>query len=91
MSNSHECMGVNGEALQLHAVYKTSFTRSHMRIVSVQQLDSIIALYYSDTYIIFCPLPCFYSNRWVLSSTYRQEVVNSISYTCTTGCCKIAF
>ena len=22
MSNSHECMGVNGEALQLHAVYK---------------------------------------------------------------------
>jgi len=21
-SNSHECMGVNGEALQLHAVYK---------------------------------------------------------------------
>ena len=22
MSNSRECMGVNGEALQLHAVYK---------------------------------------------------------------------
>ena len=24
-SNSHECMGVNGEALQLHAVYKKPY------------------------------------------------------------------
>ena len=36
-SNSHECMGVNGEALQLHAVYKREkknffFTTSHARI-----------------------------------------------------------
>ena len=25
MSNSHECMGVNGEALQLHAIYKNPY------------------------------------------------------------------
>ena len=25
MSNSHECMGANGEALQLHAVYKNPY------------------------------------------------------------------
>ena len=25
MSNSHKCMGVNGEALQLHAVYKKPY------------------------------------------------------------------
>ena len=25
MSNSHECMGVNGEALQLHTVYKKPY------------------------------------------------------------------
>ena len=25
MSNTHECMGVNGEALQLHAVYKKAY------------------------------------------------------------------
>ena len=34
-SNSHECRGVNGEALQLHAVYKKPavfFTASHARI-----------------------------------------------------------
>ena len=33
-SNSCKCMGVNGEALQLHAVYKKAvfFTRSHTRI-----------------------------------------------------------
>jgi len=31
MSNSHECMEVNGEALQLHAVYK--ITASHTRSV----------------------------------------------------------
>ena len=33
-SNSHECMKVNGEALQLHTVYKKPyfFTASHARI-----------------------------------------------------------
>jgi len=43
-SNSHECMGVNGEALQLHSVYKKPYfllqvtresvsdTASHVRI-----------------------------------------------------------
>ena len=33
-SNSHECMKVNGEALQLHTVYKEPyfFTASHARI-----------------------------------------------------------
>ena len=34
MSNSHDCMGVNGEALQLHAVYYKSvtFTTCYMSI-----------------------------------------------------------
>ena len=34
MSNSRECTGVNGEVLQLHAVYKkpSFFTTSHARI-----------------------------------------------------------
>ena len=33
MSNSHECVRVNGEALQLHAVIKSHFvTASHTRI-----------------------------------------------------------
>ena len=34
MSNSRECMGDNGEALQLHTVYKKpySFTTSYARI-----------------------------------------------------------
>jgi len=33
-SHSRECMGVNGEALQLHTVYKKPyfFTASHVRV-----------------------------------------------------------
>ena len=31
-SNSCECMGVNGEALQLHVVIKKTFTTSHTRV-----------------------------------------------------------
>ena len=41
-SNSRECMGVNGEALQLHAVYKKPYfllevTRESVSVLQVTQ------------------------------------------------------
>ena len=42
-SNSHECMGVNGEALQLHSVYKKPYffllqvTRESVSVLQVMQ------------------------------------------------------
>ena len=37
-SNSHKCMGVNGEALQLHSVYEKNFPQVMQESMSVLQV-----------------------------------------------------
>ena len=42
-SNSHECMGVNGKALQLHAVYKSCIFLLQVMRESVSGTTSYVA------------------------------------------------
>ena len=46
-SNSHECMGVNGEALQLHAVLKKPFLyhKSHKNLNQYCHVKSVSGTY----------------------------------------------
>ena len=77
--NVWESMGKLCSCMQF--IFKKTFllqvTREFVSVLQVTQYSSI-ALYYCDTCIIFSTLPCYHSNRWVLSSTYRQEVVHSV-------------
>ena len=50
MSNSHECMRVNGEALHLHAVYYKSHKNLYQHILQVTCKS--VSVYYKNPYQI---------------------------------------